>query len=69
MEPVKGMKLKKIKVFATSEKYQFKIKVRDEGNKHSYIIPAKHSYQYLSSIVMVLWDMPSIKWYMFPLMA
>ena len=30
---------------------QFTVKVKIEDEKHIYIIPAKHSYHYLSSIV------------------
>ena len=50
MEPVKRMMLKNV-TFVTLGKDQFKVKVEDE--KHIYIIPDKHSYHDLSSIVMV----------------
>ena len=39
--------------FVTLGKIQLKVKI--EVEKHIYIIPAKHSYHYLSSIVMVQW--------------
>ena len=45
---------KKLKSFMTLGKGQFEFKVNIEGEKHIYIIPAIHSYHYLSSIVMVL---------------
>ena len=48
------MMLKK-KFFVTLGKGQFKVKVKIE-NKNIYIIQAKHSCHYLSSIVIVLWD-------------
>ena len=38
-----------------------KVKIKIDGEKHK--IPAKHSYQYQSSIVIGLGDMPSTKWY------
>ena len=47
--------------FVTVEKAQFKVKVKIEGENHIYIIPAKHSYHYLTSIVMGLQDMSSTK--------
>ena len=47
----------------TLKKGQFKVMVKIEGEKPIYIIPAKHSYHYLSSIIMVLRDMLSKKWY------
>ena len=47
MVPINGMMLKKS--FATLRKSQFKVTV--ECEKHIYTIPAKHSYQYLRSIV------------------
>ena len=34
-------------------KAQFKVRVKIEGEKHIYIIPAKHSHNYLSSIVLI----------------
>ena len=50
------------KSFVTLEKGQFMVKVKIEDEKHIYVIPAKHSYHYLSSIG--LWDMSGTKWYL-----
>ena len=52
--PVNGIMVKKSKSFVTLGKGQFKVKVKLEGKKHIYILPAKHSYHYLSSIVINL---------------
>ena len=41
---VYGIMLKKSKYFVTLGKDQFKVKVKLEGDKHIYIIPAKQSY-------------------------
>ena len=46
--PVNGINLKKSKYFGHLGKGHFTVKV----TYHIYTIPAKHSYQYLSSIVM-----------------
>ena len=46
--PVNGMKL-------TLEKGQLKIKVKIEDKNHIYIIPAKHSYHYLSTKSSTMW--------------
>ena len=51
-----------MKYFVTLRKGQFMVKVKIEGEKHIYIIPAKHSYHYLSLIAMVLRYMLSMKW-------
>ena len=47
--PVKDIMLKKAKSFVTLGKGQYKVKIA--GEKHIYMIPPKHSYQYISSIV------------------
>ena len=44
MVPVNGMMLNKCKSFVTLGKGQFKLKVKIEGEKHIYSIPAKHSH-------------------------
>ena len=49
--------------FAILGKGQFTVKVKIEGEKHSYIITAKHSYQYLSLIMINLSNILSMKWY------
>ena len=54
------MMLKKLS-FVTLGKDQFKVNVKVKDEKHICIIPDKHSYHDLSSIVMVLWDMPTTK--------
>ena len=46
----------------TWRKGQFKVKLKIEGEMHIYIIPTKHSYHYLSSIVIGPWDMLSTEW-------
>ena len=48
--PVNGILLS----FVILAKGQFKIKVKTENEKHIYIIPAKYSCQYLSSIVVTV---------------
>ena len=40
----------------TLGKTQVKFKVKIEGEKHIYIIPAKQSYHHQSSIVITLYD-------------
>ena len=40
--------------FVTLGKAQFKVRVEIEDEKHIYSIPAKHSWHYQSSIVMVV---------------
>ena len=40
------------KYFVTLEIDQFKVKVNTEREKHIYIIPAKYSCQYLSSMAL-----------------
>ena len=49
---VNGVMLKKS--FVTLGIAQFTVKVKTESKKYIYIIPAKYSCQYLSSIVMAL---------------
>ena len=59
---VNGIMLQKSKSFVTLGKVQFMIKIKIEGAKYIYIIPAKRSYQYLSATVIGLWDMQSTQW-------
>ena len=51
---INGITLKKSRFFVTLGKGQFKVMVKIKSYKHIYIIPAKHSYHYLSSIVVGL---------------
>ena len=52
--PINGVMLNIFKSFVIVGKGQFTVKVTIEGEKHIYIIPVKHSYHYLSSIVIGL---------------
>ena len=54
MVPINCIIIKISKFFVTLGKGKFKVKVKIEDTKLLYIIPAKHSYHYLSLIVIGL---------------